>query len=1263
MIARTIFQLRCAEAGRRRARAARAFAALASLAGLLLAAPGAYAAQERMPLDGLGADGCDWNGCSVANLDEDPDGAGNDWATATDNNSNHAGHFTFGTPTQPLSAGADLQEFRASVRKNSTCGSDPPTARIELWESGALVRAGTAVSVTPANSCTQGTDCQVISFPWNATEVTSAANVEAKVFGIKSGGAPASRCAVDLGALEWNAEVGAVGPTLPTLSSPTSPFASIDTGGATLGATIDTNGGGTLTAYGTVWGASPAPTGNAATAGTDNPAMPHTYSHSRSITQTPGTLIYFRGYATNGAGTGYSPGASFYLEPNQASGVTFSNVTSSGMRISWSPPGTGAGNGSIVVVKQGSAVDSNPVDGVAHTANASFGSGDQLGTGNYVVFRAAGTQVDVGNLSASTTYHVAVYQYAGTAAPSINYQQDAPATGSQATSAAGSTPTLSTPTVSGIGSTSATLGATIDSGSGISAYGTVWGTSPAPTGNALAAGGAASPPHTFSHARTGLPASTRIYYRGYATNGAGTGYSPDGSFYTNPGSQASRINFMSAAETELIVSWTRGNGDGVIVLISESYAVDADPADETEYTANAAFGSGEQIGTGNYVIYVGTGTQVTVTGIQPDIPYYIAAYMYSGSGTGPGGINYLQSSPARGSSGHNGSHGINCVNCHFGTGALHGSFAVPRSLDQEAVCLTCHNETGVASAKKDVGLHTGTKYNADVDCGSCHEVHNNFDFATTDTHTGGVTAPNVEWLRSNTTKYVAGALEPALFQANTGFFAWDDANAPWNGVCQTCHQNTDFHRNDSSLGAGSHAHNSTADCRTCHSHADGFRGAGGDCTACHRTQREISANPGTYRRQITESTSGAGDGEFSTGFTSHHVNDGTGSQIVTKWDCVVCHAEGDAITGDTNATYHMKDGVQLKDTDTGVAYSDWPGLTPFERSSFCLSCHDADGATIITGRTDADPDATTDALNPFNDGVTNAHEPDGFTSMCDDLRTPCARDRDCSGIGSGVCSPLTAPHPRGRCSVTDVIACGTAYECPSGETCEFLQVVDVFSQFDPANASHHAVREQAYTSPAPFGSNLDNAIQGARTDLAWDSVLDCEDCHYGTATNMLQGHGTANARYMLRDKSGADTLPTPSSAGNLNVNCFRCHIPTGDPETYTSTESAYSQHVQGSHINDLLNLFGISCLNCHGGAEFGGIHGMDGPVTDDDTATSYNPNVFTWGSGLDLIDNWISGPGQGVSCSARQGSTLLSDCTQHGSQSYTRTPARTYRAP
>ena len=60
-----------------------------------------------------------------------------------------------------------------------------------------------------------------------------------------------------------------------------------------------------------------------------------------------------------------------------------------------------------------------------------------------------------------------------------------------------------------------------------------------------------------------------------------------------------------------------------------------------------------------------------------------------------------------------------------------------------------------------------------------------------------------------------------------------------------------------------------------------------------------------------------------------------------------------------------------------------------QRTDFCLSCHDANGAQNITARDTgnppegAGPDFTDDPLDPFNDGVTNSHEPTGLDGKAD----------------------------------------------------------------------------------------------------------------------------------------------------------------------------------------------------------------------------------------------------------------------------------------
>jgi trimeric autotransporter adhesin len=101
---------------------------------------------------------------------------------------------------------------------------------------------------------------------------------------------------------------------------------------------------------------------------------------------------------------------------------------------------------------------------------------------------------------------------------------------------------------------------------------------------------------------------------------------------STPSTQASSIGFSSVAQTQMAVSWTRGNGDKVLVVAHQGSAVDSNPVDGTGYTANAVFGSGTEIGTGNYVVYKGTGTSVTVTGLTAATAYHFRAYEFNDGG-------------------------------------------------------------------------------------------------------------------------------------------------------------------------------------------------------------------------------------------------------------------------------------------------------------------------------------------------------------------------------------------------------------------------------------------------------------------------------------------------------------------------------------------------------------------------------------------------------------------------------------------------------
>ncbi|HND89876.1 MAG TPA: hypothetical protein PK971_16205, partial [Saprospiraceae bacterium] len=87
-------------------------------------------------------------------------------------------------------------------------------------------------------------------------------------------------------------------------------------------------------------------------------------------------------------------------------------------------------------------------------------------------------------------------------------------------------------------------------------------------------------------------------------------YCPSIAACTPPGSQATTFSTANASSSTLDVNWVRGTGDNVLVVARQGSAVNASPASGTTYNADAAFGSGDQIGTGNYVVYNGNGTSV-----------------------------------------------------------------------------------------------------------------------------------------------------------------------------------------------------------------------------------------------------------------------------------------------------------------------------------------------------------------------------------------------------------------------------------------------------------------------------------------------------------------------------------------------------------------------------------------------------------------------------------------------------------------------------
>lgn len=101
---------------------------------------------------------------------------------------------------------------------------------------------------------------------------------------------------------------------------------------------------------------------------------------------------------------------------------------------------------------------------------------------------------------------------------------------------------------------------------------------------------------------------------------------------TPPSIQATAFGTSGITSNQMTVNWTRGNGNNVLVVAREGTAVNNGPVNGTTYTASPVFGSGTQIGTGNFVVYKGSGTSIVVTGLNSSKTYHFAIYEFNDAG-------------------------------------------------------------------------------------------------------------------------------------------------------------------------------------------------------------------------------------------------------------------------------------------------------------------------------------------------------------------------------------------------------------------------------------------------------------------------------------------------------------------------------------------------------------------------------------------------------------------------------------------------------
>jgi hypothetical protein len=268
----------------------------------------------------------------------------------------------------------------------------------------------------------------------------------------------------------------------------------------------------------------------------------------------------------------------------------------------------------------------------------------------------------------------------------------------------------------------------------------------------------------------GLTPSTHYYYRIFtvdkAFNYSATTASIDGStsapnYAPEPTVQVSGVGFTPAS-TSMTVSWTNGNGSNRLVLIRAGSAVNVAPSDGASYGPNTVFGSGTQLGVGNYVVFNGTGNSVTVTGLSKLTPYHVAIFEFNGSA---GTENYLTSSSATGNQSTLPGSIVSAQSGDWATGSTWVGGVVP-SADDDVTIATGHTVSipateAVYNLTVSSGATLYTNLPLPVPTTSVRYIRVNGSTVTTDGLLGGVSdAIGIEFW-SDITLSGTGTLSPS----------------------------------------------------------------------------------------------------------------------------------------------------------------------------------------------------------------------------------------------------------------------------------------------------------------------------------------------------------------------------------------------------------------------------------------------------------------------------------------------------------------------
>lgn len=416
----------------------------------------------------------------------------------------------------------------------------------------------------------------------------------------------------------------------------------------------------------------------------------------------------------------------------------------------------------------------------------------------------------------------------------------------------------------------------------------------------------------------------------------------------------------------------------------------------------------------------------------------------------------------------------------------------------------------------------------------------------------------------------------------------NDLNPAASGRCYECH---------GAVLSARHASvaNLQTACNTCHQPHNTAKQR--SCIGCHSVAR--NAGPGFVQdnngvRAITQ--------EFAK--WSHHV---TGVAL-NDAHCIACHLEGKVEGGNvtTDFTVHMTDArthLRHADTDADMV---WDPAAPNHSTmdTYCMSCHDANGATsamsaqiqaYINSNGLTAPGKVASPLNPFGDTISNRY---------DKMLRPAVVDVD-SQFNTSNASHHGVKGPkytgRTRAAGARQIANPSAFAANSSAILwgKRSTIYDSVNAYDGLQETTNRAFNDLYVPLENAGGEA--APRTGAATLGDDSTLHCGDCHTvgqwkpGTAkffkldgtvdtskTSPAIGAHGSNNEYLLRNSKGTDERHTQDAYLKGNATGTVLNPFTGQPIP------------NGNIVVVNPNAAFLVCFNCHSYSRYGSIYNATG---------------------------------------------------------------------